>query len=540
MFQRRFGFQFVLVILSFSMAGSLDAGQDSPRFSSFKAMTWNIWHGGREDGKTVGPQRVVDVIRKSAADIVAMQETYGSGEQISKALGFQFQARGTNVSIHSRYPIAEDISVFEEFKCVGALVELPDGRRVAFYSIWLPYDEDIWLPHSRDDYSDLQLANKCDVSAADLQKIVKGIDERLAGAGYEDVSVMIAGDFNSMSALDYGEVSLDQYGHVVKWPTSLVLKKGGFRDSYREVNPVVNRAKDSTWSPRFVEQEQDRIDFIYYRSDEWMAAKSTVLKHHQEWFPSDHAAVLTEFRRRPKSDDSTAITAMAYNIRHGVGMDKKLSILRTAKRIHESNPDIVGLAEVDMHCRRSGKVNQAAELGRALGMHSAFGKFMDHDGGQYGMGILSKYPIVEVTALDLPPGGEPRIALMAEVRLPNNQNVFVVHVHFDWIADDKVRFAQASKLQQHLKTVDLPIVLLGDFNDEPGSRTLALFADYREADKPNGQNLTWSASEPVKEIDFIFAAPANRWSVKGTKVVPEALVSDHRPVITELQLGPEK
>lgn len=531
---------FVPVLLTFAVAGSANAQQKAAGITSFKAMTWNIWHGGREDGKTVGPKRVVDVIRESGADIVAMQETYGSGELISDALKFQFQARGTNVSIHSRFPILEDISVFEEFKCVGALVALPDGHRVAFYSIWLPYDEDIWLPNSRDKYDDLQLTNKCDVSRDDLQKMVKLIDERLAGPSYEDVSVMIAGDFNSMSHLDYGEVSRDQYARVVKWPTSLVMTEGGFRDSYRQLNPVVNRAVDSTWSPRFIEQEQDRIDFIYYRSKRWMASKSSVVSHHDDWFPSDHAALVTEFRRRPKRQDSTTMTAMSYNILHGVGMDKKLSVIRTAKRIHDLKPDIVGLAEVDLNCGRSGKVNQAAELGRALRMHSAFGKFMDHDGGRYGMGILSKYPIVEVTSLELPAGGEPRIALMAKVQLPNDQRVLIVNVHFDWIDDDKVRFAQALKLQQHLKTVDLPIVLLGDFNDQPDSRTLKLFADFLEADKPDGGNLTWPANKPEVEIDFIFAAPASHWSANATRVVPETVVSDHRPVVTELTLSSKK
>ena len=94
-------------------------------------MAWNIWRGGREDGEKVGPQRVIDVIRDSGADIVAMQETYGSGEIISKELGFHFHPRGTNVSVHSRYPVVEDISVFEEFKVAGALIQLPDEQQIA-------------------------------------------------------------------------------------------------------------------------------------------------------------------------------------------------------------------------------------------------------------------------------------------------------------------------------------------------------------------------------------------------------------------------
>ena len=80
--------------------------------------------------RKLGPQRVVEVIRQSKADIVAMQETYGSGEWISQQLGFHFHPRGTNVSIHSRYPVLEDISVFEKFKCVGALLELPENEKL--------------------------------------------------------------------------------------------------------------------------------------------------------------------------------------------------------------------------------------------------------------------------------------------------------------------------------------------------------------------------------------------------------------------------
>ena len=78
-------------------------GQDPTPESDFSVMTWNIWHGGREDGEKVGPQRVIRVIKNSRADIIAMQETYGSGELISEALGFNFLPRGTNVSIMSRF-----------------------------------------------------------------------------------------------------------------------------------------------------------------------------------------------------------------------------------------------------------------------------------------------------------------------------------------------------------------------------------------------------------------------------------------------------
>lgn len=123
-------------------AQELPAANRCSDTSDLKVLSWNIWHGGREDGKEVGPARIIDVIRDSAADIVAMQETYGSGELIAKALGFHFLPRGTNVSIHSRYPIQEDISVHKEFECVGALIELPNGSTVLLVNVHFDWVQD--------------------------------------------------------------------------------------------------------------------------------------------------------------------------------------------------------------------------------------------------------------------------------------------------------------------------------------------------------------------------------------------------------------
>ena len=58
------------------------------RLVSFRAMAWNIWHGGREDGEQIGPQRVVDIIEGNRVDIVAMQETYGSGSGSATRVSF--------------------------------------------------------------------------------------------------------------------------------------------------------------------------------------------------------------------------------------------------------------------------------------------------------------------------------------------------------------------------------------------------------------------------------------------------------------------
>jgi endonuclease/exonuclease/phosphatase family metal-dependent hydrolase len=265
----------------------------------FRVMTWNIWHGGREDGKDVGPRRVIEVIRNSKADLVALQETYGSGELIAKELGFRLLSRGTNLSIHSRYPILEDVSVFEAFKCVGALVQFPGGRRLILYSIWLPYGKDIWVTETRAQEPVAGWVQACQPSAVDLFKIQQEITTRLADPKYQGIPVIIAGDFNSMSHLDYTAAAKAEYREIVDWPTSRVLTSSGYRDAYRTLNPTVNRLKDRTWSPRFPDQEQDRIDFIYFRGAGLEPLAASILETHAERFPSDHAAVLATFRWTP-------------------------------------------------------------------------------------------------------------------------------------------------------------------------------------------------------------------------------------------------
>lgn len=235
------------------------------------------------------------------------------------------------------------------------------------------------------------------------------------------------------------------------------------------------------------------------------------------------------------SDQSLRV--VSYNIRHGRGMDDSLQLPRTIATLRALNADIVALQEVDERVERSGSVDEAAALGEALGMHHAFGAFMPYQGGRYGLAILSRHAIVESREVRLPDGNEPRVALAVRVRLADGREAEVVNVHFDWVEDDSFRFAQATELTRVLDTLSLPYLLLGDFNDLPPSRTLALFRDRgREVAKPADAHFTFPAEQPVKEIDYVFTSPAAAWCHDSARVVPEPLASDHRPVLAMVTL----
>ncbi len=527
------GFVVVSLVLNHNLLNGQEAADKGNQGNKcLTVMAWNIWHGGREDGDKVGPERVIDVIRDSGADIVAMQETYGSGELISEALGYHFAPRGTNVSIHSRFPIVEDLSVFEEFKVVGALIELPDKQKVAFFSIWLPYNKEIWVEGTRDTSKIEDMKAACQASCDDLTQIRDQIKDRLKDEKYENIPVVIAGDFNSMSHLDYRDCFVDQFGVAIDWDTSRVMTDAGYRDSYRETNPEVNRSADRTWTPRFPGQEQDRIDFVYYRGDTIQATDSKVIDVHAEKFPSDHAAVVSKFTWPKPVNESQKIRVASYNIKHGLGNDGRLDLDRTTTLLDNLGVDVIGLQEVDNKVNRSGGVDQASYIGEQLGMNSAFGSFMPYGGGHYGLALLSKFPIVSETEIQLPKGNEPRVALACELELPDGRRIVAVNVHFDWVKDDSFRFAQAQAVSEYLKNLSKPYVLLGDFNDELNSRTLDLLSQgMLEAKTPESDRFTFSATNPQREIDFIFASPSSTWEFEYGRAIDAEKTSDHRPVV---------
>ena len=287
-------------LVSFCLAANAlaqsESKTDSADTSGLRVMTWNIWHGGKEDGVEVGPKRVAEIIRESGADIIALQETYGSGEWLAKELGFDFHSRGTNVSLLSRHKIVADVSINDAFHCVGAVIELPEGTRAVCYSIWLPYAEDIWVEGCRKQVDVPKWLAACEPSRKKLESIRDVIQLKLRAAKFDSLPVIIAGDFNSMSHLDYVSSATDQYQAEVDWPTSHILVDHEYQDTYRACNPKIDRRIDRTWSPRFLFQEQDRIDFIYVRGHAFQAIESKIIDKHSIQFPSDHAAVLTRFR----------------------------------------------------------------------------------------------------------------------------------------------------------------------------------------------------------------------------------------------------
>lgn len=234
------------------------------------------------------------------------------------------------------------------------------------------------------------------------------------------------------------------------------------------------------------------------------------------------------------AEPSRELRVMCWNLHHGVGVDNKLDLERIAAVIREQKPDLVALQEVDNKCRRSQSVDQAAELAKLTGLHGAFGKAMDHDGGEYGQAILSRFPIGDTQVHPLPGDGEPRIAFEAEVTV-DGKELRMITVHLDHQQDPR-RLKQAEALFKALENHHEPMILAGDFNDVPGSLVLGVFGEPWKALAKKDPVLTCPAEKPAVEIDHLLVRGLD--ASGQVTVLPEPLASDHRPLVVTIKTAP--
>ena len=233
---------------------------------------------------------------------------------------------------------------------------------------------------------------------------------------------------------------------------------------------------------------------------------------------------------------------MSYNIRHGVGLDTILDLSRSAHVIASQAPDLCGLQEVDNFCLRSDSIGQTAYLAQKTSMNGVFGKFMDFQGGEYGMVTLSSKPLKSTKVLQLPNAKyEPRVSIVHEVAITKDCNIVFANVHFDWISEKEgsfIRMSQAKTLMKYIDSINKATIITGDFNCTPDSPTMQYFAEQGFVFVHKGEdNLSFQA-ETKAEIDHVIYRNSGsvKFKKKRVQLLKEPIVSDHRPLIVELEV----
>ncbi len=232
-----------------------------------------------------------------------------------------------------------------------------------------------------------------------------------------------------------------------------------------------------------------------------------------------------------RKQETGHIKLMSYNMHRGIGQDGKLNLDRTAAVIKSSQADIVALQEVERYSIRTGFQDQIKKLSEASGVNYAYGKSLHVLNGEYGNGLLSKYPIQEYEVYELPSYSEQRTVLKAIINI-DGYTMAVYNTHLG--LKEAERKDQTEYIMQLLSQETFDYVLMGDMNSR--SNRLSAFTD-KLTDSAQGsekaEQSTFAEGEVQERIDYIFAAPGLK--VLGYDVISSE-ASDHNPVICEIEI----
>ncbi|HEY8455843.1 MAG TPA: discoidin domain-containing protein [Actinopolymorphaceae bacterium] len=306
-----------------------------------RAMAFNIWRGGLLSGAPGGAEnreQLIEFLRAEDPDILFLVEVEGSGEEILEGLnagrpgtynGLMVtrepgQAEGedrlwlyTTFDIDKVYPVRSGGDL-TSFNFGGARLELPNGTFVNAFSTWLYHapsaidrlnqsalETRLGIPRT---YTDQQIVDT-DRSRR-LGMATTLLQQRLAEYVGDDPSpIILGGDFNTLSHLDWSERYADVPGHEglgLDWPVTRLFSEEGFTDVYRYALPDASRYTGETWSPALgFGYAPLRVDYVMTRGDDVRVLGAHTerrrLPRHRgtpldQMYPfySDHAAVVTD------------------------------------------------------------------------------------------------------------------------------------------------------------------------------------------------------------------------------------------------------
>lgn len=230
------------------------------------------------------------------------------------------------------------------------------------------------------------------------------------------------------------------------------------------------------------------------------------------------------------------LRAMTFNIQSGSrGLDGVAGLIR------RTSPDIVALQEVDRFTRRAHGKDQAAQLAELTGLqHHAHFRATDLFGGEYGVALISRFPLQQPWNMQLPRAGseEPRTVGRARIEV-NGQTVSVYVTHLAHMpTNGDLRAKQMKAILAELDADPFPKIVMGDLNESPTSQAVRMLRrELRDAFDTSGRGPSGTYPLPFflpsVRLDYVMASA--ELEPQQTYVI-ESDASDHYPVVAEFEV----
>ena len=291
-------------------SGSRPSADDVGLPETFDVLTLNLWHGGDAGKRPL--EDTLRVLQKAAPDAVCFQEARGLAEgrpdnaaALSARMGWSYMAFSGGRGVATRHRFAGRTRH-------AAIVELPSGRQVHVASVHLPaapyqpyqlagiaYEGGRFISTEAEAIAEAKAAR-----LANLEALLEDLEDALD----DDAPVVVAGDFNEPSHLDWTE-SAARAGAcplAVRWPGSTLLEQAGLQDAWRGLHPDPLAWPGHTWTPTTRQDDpkdrHDRIDRVHHRGAGLRPMRVKVVGESSATsdlvvlpWPSDHRGVLVSF-----------------------------------------------------------------------------------------------------------------------------------------------------------------------------------------------------------------------------------------------------
>lgn len=226
------------------------------------------------------------------------------------------------------------------------------------------------------------------------------------------------------------------------------------------------------------------------------------------------------------------IRVASYNMRKGIGTDRRRDPARTLAVLREVGADVVALQECDRRIGERSSVLPAAEL-EAEGWHPVPLNRRVHSLGWHGNALLVRdgVAVIDAHALDLPTL-EPRGAVMADLSV-NGRALRVVGMHLDLSGLWRRRQLRAILAAVHRdERPGGAAVMLGDMNQWSDRGCLSEFGPQHRL-VPTGPS--FHARRPVASLDrIVVTGEVGVGSAAVHRSATARVASDHLPVWADL------